>query len=84
MKTSTYFERFFDENAIDPDESFELETNDGTWHYMTYGVVIDAIKQTSGAEAERIADTLRRIDFANGDVRHFLRHLGMALASTRA
>lgn len=82
MNASTYFRRFFDEKDIDPDQTFELDLGD-EWHLMTYGVVIEAIKQTRGSEADQIADMLRRIDYANGDVRHFLRHLGMGLAAKR-
>jgi hypothetical protein len=81
MNTTQYFNRFFDEKTIDPDESFELTDKHGRWHLMTYGVVIESIKQTRGEEAEQLASMLRLIDYENGDVRHFLRFLGAGLAS---
>lgn len=77
---TTYFKRFFDEKNIAPDETFEFDLA-STWHLMSYGVVIDAVKQTTGQEAATIAATLRKIDFANGDVKHYLRHLGRGLAA---
>jgi hypothetical protein len=81
--TQQYFDAFFDEKDIDPDETFEFEDSEGTWHHMTYGVVIEAVKGTRAVEATNIAATLRRLDFANGDVRDFLRHLGRAMAQQR-
>ncbi len=80
--TAQYFNAFFDEKDIDPDEAFEFEQGD-EWHYMSYGVVIEAIKQTREVEANNIANMLRKIDFANGDVKHFLRHMGRGLAAQR-
>lgn len=77
-----YFERFFDEKEI-PFTSWEIEAGD-TVHFIDSDVVIEAIKGTAGEEAKKIQDTLRRIDFANGDVLHFLRHLAGALAHRAA
>jgi hypothetical protein len=42
-------------------------------------VVIDAIMTTSVEEQKAIGDVLRRIDFVNGDVCDYLRHLAKAL-----
>lgn len=75
-----FLERFFDEKEIDRDAHFEIDAPNGTWHLMTYGVVIDTVLQTRGDERAKIEDILRQIDFKNGDVRHFLRYLGMGLA----
>ena len=43
-------------------------------------MVIDAIKRTQGTEAKQIETILRKIDFANGDIHHFLKHIAQGLA----
>ena len=78
--SARYLKRFFDEKAVDRDETFQFERA-GEWHLMPYGVVIDAILGCGSDEQNKIAGTLRRIDFVNGDVKHFLRHLGRGLAA---
>lgn len=78
--TAEYFEAFFDEKDLPLDDRFEVEGPVWGTNSMTYRVVVDAIKTTSGDEADAIANMLRRIDFANGDVLHFLRHLAQGLA----
>jgi hypothetical protein len=44
-------------------------------------VVIEAIDNAPAAEQEQIAGIVRKLDFANGDFHHFLRHLATALAA---
>lgn len=73
-----YFDRFFEEKEI-PFTTWEIEAGD-TVHLLDSEVVIEAIKGTRGDEAKKIQATLRKIDFHNGDVLHFLRHLAGALA----
>jgi hypothetical protein len=75
-----YLKTFFDEKGIDMEEPFTLEVN-GVAHFMSYGVVVEAIMGAAPAEQNGIANALRRIDFCNGDVKHYLRHLAMALAA---
>ncbi len=78
-----YLERFFEEtDKVDPEATFEV-TVEGVWNLIPYGVVIEALLATSPAEQKSAAHVIRRIDFANGDVCHFLRHLGRGLALTR-
>ena len=78
MANKTWFDRFFDEKGIDRDDIFEIETED-SFHIVDYGFVIDCIKQTGSIEKLRIKNMLVKIDFANGDVKHYLRHLAQAL-----
>ena len=80
MSSKTYLKNFFEEKGIDLDEYFTVEGPEWGENIMPYQVVVDAIFTTSEKEQDAIADTLRRIDFKNGDVRHYLRHLAQALA----
>lgn len=69
-----WFDRFFEEKGIDPDDTFELEEN-----YFNYGVIMEQIQWCSDREKEKIQSMLVKIDFQNGDVAGYLRHLANAL-----
>ena len=77
--TTRYLVTFFEEKDIDKEERFEVEGASGA-NSIPYGVVIEAILATGREEQTGIANMLRRIDFRNGDVRAYLRHLAQALA----
>ena len=47
---------------------------------MNYQVVIEHIKAAPLHEQKAIKTTLVKIDFMNGDIRHFFRHLAQAIA----
>ncbi len=80
-----YFEDYFAEQTrVVPEATFEITSSDGTWHLMSYEVVIEQIKNTTGIEARKIAQTIRDIDFRNGDLGHYLRFLGAGLAESYA
>ena len=74
-----YLKNFFAEKDL-IDETFEVTSENGTTNMMSTGVVIEAIFQASQKEQKAIGDTIRKIDFMNGDVNHYLKHLGQALA----
>ena len=76
--TIKYIENFFDEKEI-PEKTFEVEGESGI-NYIPNDVVIDHIKCAPVHEQEKIGNILRKIDFMNGDVNHFLEHLAGALA----
>ena len=79
-KTNTkYLENFFNEKEI-PFESWEIK-KDGTTHFIDNEVVIESIKKTIGKEQQTVCDTLRKIDFHNGDVNHYLNHLAKGLVN---
>jgi hypothetical protein len=78
---ASYFDMFFKEKRI-PSKVFEVKDSQGVTHSIPNKVVIDMIKQTRGSEKAKIEDTLRKIDFANGDVNHFLAHLAKGLAES--
>ena len=79
FKRNSYLYRFFQEKDI-PDRMFDVEDSHGVGHMIPNEVVVEFMAQTSGGERKKIEDTLRKIDFANGDVNHFLEFLAKALA----
>lgn len=76
---SRYLHTFFAEKDL-PNVSFEVRSPNGTANWMDTETVIEAIYQAPPSEQTKIADMLRRIDFANGKVQPFLEHLAKALA----
>jgi len=82
--SAKYLKTFFEEKGIDREERFTVEGVEHPVfgkHEMPYGVVIDTIMQAPKDEQKKIADMIRRIDFQNGDVKHYLRHLAKAIAA---
>jgi len=75
----SYLNMFFKEKRI-PDKMWDIEDKDGVTHTIPNAVVMEFIAATTGSERRKIEDTLRKIDFANGDVNHFLKHLAGAIA----
>ena len=73
-----YLEIFFHEKQL-PLVSWDLEDNAGNTHYIDSEVVLEHIEISPVAEQEAIADVIRKIDFHNGDVNDFLKHLAGAL-----
>ena len=75
-----YVTRFFKEKDLDLEDGFSFETSEGTFHWMPYGVVVEAIKATTGSERKIVEHTLRVLDFQNRSVTTYLQHLGRGLA----
>ena len=78
MNFTKWLDTLIEEKGIDTEATFEIETPD-TWHLIPYGCVIEAVKSTSHHEQQAIKTMLVKIDFANGDIKHYLRHLAQAL-----
>jgi hypothetical protein len=75
-----WLETFLDEKGIDLEEGFTVSGPGGPNH-MQYAHVVTAIVENAPPhEQAAIKDQLVRIDFRNGDVRHYLRHLAQAIA----
>jgi hypothetical protein len=72
--TNSYLYRYFLEKQIDV-VLFTKHDADGVMHLLDTDVVIEHIALTTGDERVQIEQILRRIDFANADVNHFLEHL---------
>jgi len=79
MNFTTWLDTFNSEKGIDLEQRFDVEGPSGT-NSMEYAHVVDAIKQAPAHEQAGIKNTIVKIDFANGDVRHFYRHLAQAIA----
>lgn len=78
MKTSTYIKTFFSEKQI-PFTPFEIKDKHQTTHFLNTEVVIEFILSAPQHEQEQIASILRKIDFKNGSVLHFLKYLAHGL-----
>jgi len=74
-----WLNKFIDEKEFDTDSPFEVEGPSGT-NMMDYNVVCQAMLDAPSKEQEAIKSTLIKIDFLNGDIGHYLRHLAQALA----
>lgn len=79
MPFKKWLDTFIDEKGIDLEQGFTVPGPSGHNH-MTYQNVIDVMKQAPKHEQNGIKDMIVRIDFRNGDVTHYLRHLAQAIA----
>ena len=79
MKFANWIDTFLSEKNIDTERTIEIEGASGL-NVMPLEIVIDAIKNTSATEQAQIKNTIIRIDFKNGDVMHFFKHLAHAIA----
>lgn len=77
-KTDRYLKTFFEEKGLGV-VAWEITSTDGTWNMLNNCVVLEAIDKASQDEKRGIANMIRRIDFANGDVNDYLKHLAKAL-----
>ena len=65
---------FFKEKVI-PSTTFDFTLPSGELHIVENEFVIQLCKDSKGGERTFIKNTLMKIDFANGNVNHFLKHL---------
>lgn len=75
---SHYLKTFFNEKNL-PLANWELVDQDGVTHWISNEVVIEHVMAAGREEQTQIANVIRKIDFMNGDVNDFLRHLAGAL-----
>ena len=74
-----WLDTLIEEKEINTEEQFQVQGQSGT-NFMCYENVIEAIKSTSSNEQAGIKSVLVKIDFANGDIKHYFRHLAQAIA----
>lgn len=79
MKFNEWLDMFFEEKGLDLEETFDVMGESGE-NTIPYGVIVEHMKIASEVEKKSIKNTIVMIDFKNGDVLHFLRHLGQAIA----
>ena len=77
---NSFFNRFFAEKELS-DEIYEIEV-DGTLHMVETGAVLEHIAKTQGEERLHIEAIIRKIDWHNGDLHHFFRHLAEYMAKS--
>ena len=76
---NNWLDTFIEEKGIDLEQILEVKTEKNT-HYFEVGNVIENIKATTPEEQEEIKKTIIKIDFYNGDVVDYFKHLAQALA----
>ena len=74
-----FFTTFFEEKNL-VEKTYEVEIN-GTWHLIPTSIVIQQIKAASKTDKKKIEMVLRKLDFLNGDIHHFLKHLALGIAA---
>jgi hypothetical protein len=78
--TNKFIKVFFEEKQLS-EQVYEIN-HGGMIHFIETGFVIDLIKRSSKDEQKKIEMILRKIDFVNGDVHHFLQHLATGYIHT--
>jgi len=68
-----------EKSNISMNTEIEVEGNSGT-NFMTVGIVVEHILIAPKSEQDAIKNMLVKIDFKNGDVLHFFKHLAGAIA----
>jgi hypothetical protein len=76
-----WLDTFVEEKGIDRERVFDFTEGD-VWHYMPVGAVLDFLRnEANRADQSNAKQIIVMIDFKNGDVYHFLRHLAHGLAA---
>lgn len=76
---NNWLDTFIEEKGIDLEQILEVKTEKNT-HFFEVGNVIENIKATTPEEQEEIKKTIIKMDFYNGDVVDYFKHLAQALA----
>jgi hypothetical protein len=71
---------FVQEKGLDREHVFEVEGPEWGTNFIPFEILLRAIENAPAREQEGIKTMLVRIDFANGDVMHYFKHLAGALA----
>ena len=78
--TIKYIEDFFEEKEI-PYQEWQIEHN-GNINFIDNEFIIETIKNCPTTEQKSISNILRKIDFQNENVNHFLKHLAEGYIKT--
>lgn len=79
MKFETWLRTFIDEKNIDTEHVLDVTGPSGP-NAIPVGCIVEAMLAAPAHEQAAIKTTLVKIDFVNGDVLHFFRHLARAIA----
>lgn len=77
-----WFTTFLEEKNLSHQE-WTIPGADGVDNFIDSDVVIEAIQNCSSLEQKKIKDMIVKIDFANGDVNDYFKHLAKGLIMTR-
>lgn len=80
MTFNEWLDTFISEKDLDLEQVFEVEGPDWGTNYIPARVVVEHIQIASPAEQMEIKNMLVKIDFHNGDVMDFFKHLAKAIA----
>jgi hypothetical protein len=73
-----WLDTFIEEKELPMDDIFEI-TKDGNLNIFSYKSIYAYILISTPTEKEKIKKTIVKIDFLNGDVLHYFRHLANAI-----
>jgi hypothetical protein len=76
---ANWLDTFVEEKGLDRLHAFEVEGRSGL-NIIPLDVLLDHMKIAPKREQDRIKDTIVRIDFLNGNVMDFFKHLAGAIA----
>ena len=79
MLFSQWIDTFLEEKEIDQDQMVEVKGRSGM-NIMPLSAIIKTAKGCPADEKRDIKRILVEIDFKNGDVMHFFRHISQAVA----
>jgi len=79
MNTKTYLTTLIEEKGQSLDMALEVEGPSGT-NYMTLEILVAAIAAAPAHEQKAIKHNLVKIDFVNGNVFDYFKHLAQAIA----
>ena len=79
MQFAQWLDTFVEEKGIDTEMLLEVEGKSGT-NIIPVAVLLDTMKYTTTSEQAEIKKMIVRIDFVNGNVLDYFRHLARAIA----
>lgn len=79
MQFKKWLDTFVDEKEIDREAILEVEGPSGL-NCIPVGCLLEAMFSTTPREQASIKATIVKIDFVNGDVLDYFRHLAQAIA----
>jgi hypothetical protein len=82
MTFTKWFDTFLEEKNLAP-QSWEIQ-HAGVTHFIDSTVIIEAIQNAPAHEQAAIKNMIIRIDFVNGDVNDYFKHLAKGLIANQA
>ena len=78
-KFEKWLNTFIEEKGIETELSIQFDDENGNLNIMPVKIILDAIKSTTKEEQAQIKNTIVQIDFKNGNVLDYFKHLAKAL-----